>query len=132
LAGEGSSKFLARQWSIPERNIRNLACRYRLNAINGLVSKHWTFCTRFKLQVLSHLDCEPLSSRQVGGMARSTFYYQVKTSKFADQKSVMEAGIRAVYDEHKGRYGCRRIAAALSNSMARPDKHKCVPRLSKR
>ncbi|WP_442918695.1 IS3 family transposase [Limnobacter sp.] len=30
----------------------------------------------------------------------------------------MEARIRAVYDEHKGRYGYRRITAALCNSTA--------------
>ncbi|WP_407655085.1 IS3 family transposase [Acidovorax benzenivorans] len=30
----------------------------------------------------------------------------------------MEARIRTVYDEHKGRYGYRRITAALCNSMA--------------
>jgi len=62
-------------------------------------------------------------------MARSTFYYQSKRSKLADQTSVMEARIRAVHYEHKGRYGYRRITAALSNSMAKPVNHKCVQRL---
>ncbi len=41
----------------------------------------------------------------------------------------MEPWIRAVYDEHKGRYGYRRITAALCNSMAEPVNHKCVQRL---
>jgi len=41
----------------------------------------------------------------------------------------MEAKIRAVYDEHKGRYGYRRITAALCSSMAQPVNHKCVQRL---
>lgn len=41
----------------------------------------------------------------------------------------MEAKIRAIYDEHKGRYGYRRITAALCNSMADPVNHKCVQRL---
>lgn len=41
----------------------------------------------------------------------------------------MEARIRTVYDEHKGRYGYRRITAALCNSMAEPVNHKCVQRL---
>ena len=41
----------------------------------------------------------------------------------------MEARIRAVYDKHKGRYGYRRITAALCNSMAEPVNHKCVQRL---
>lgn len=41
----------------------------------------------------------------------------------------MEPKIRAIYEEHKGRYGHRRITAALSNSMAEPVNHKCVQRL---
>ena len=41
----------------------------------------------------------------------------------------MQTRIRTVYDEHKGRYGYRRITAALCNSMAQPVNHKCVQRL---
>lgn len=41
----------------------------------------------------------------------------------------MEPKIRAIYLEHKGRYGYRRITTALSNSMAEPVNHKCVQRL---
>ena len=41
----------------------------------------------------------------------------------------MEAKIRAVYDKHKGRYGYRRITAALRSSRAEPVNHKCVQRL---
>ena len=44
-------------------------------------------------------------------------------------QSAMEPRIRAVYNEHKGRYGYRRITAALCNSMAEPVNHKCVQRL---
>ncbi len=46
-----------------------------------------------------------------------------------EQQSDMEGKIRAVYDEHKGRYGYRRITAALCNSMAEAINHKCVQRL---
>jgi hypothetical protein len=42
---------------------------------------------------------------QVAGLARSTFYYQCQATQRADQQCVMEARIRTVYDEHKGRYG---------------------------
>jgi transposase-like protein len=38
----------------------------------------------------------------------------------------IEPKIRATYEEHRGRYGYRRITAALSNSMAEPVNHKCV------
>ena len=41
----------------------------------------------------------------------------------------MEVKIRAIYDEHKGRYGYRRITVALCSSMAQPVNHKCVQRL---
>ena len=66
---------------------------------------------------------------QIAGLARSTFYYQCRASQRADQQSAMEARIRTVYDEHKGRYGYRRITAVLCNSMAEPVNHKCVQRL---
>jgi putative transposase len=65
----------------------------------------------------------------VAGLARSTFYYHRQATQCADQHSAMEARIRAVYEEHKGRYGYRRITAALCNSMAQPVNHKCVQRL---
>lgn len=42
---------------------------------------------------------------QVAGLARSTFYYQCQAAQCADQQSAIEARIRTVYDEHKGRYG---------------------------
>ena len=66
---------------------------------------------------------------QVAGLARSTFYYQCQATQRVDQQSAMEARIRAVYDEHKGRYGYRRITAALSSSLAEQVNHKCVQRL---
>lgn len=63
---------------------------------------------------------------QVAGLARSTFYYQCQAILRTEQQSDMELKIRAVYDEHKGRYGYRRITAALCRSMAEPVNHKCV------
>jgi putative transposase len=66
---------------------------------------------------------------QAAGLARSTFYYQCQTTLRAEQQTDMEVKIRAVYDEHKGRYGYRRITAALCSSMAEPVNHKCVQRL---
>ena len=65
---------------------------------------------------------------QISGLARSTFYYH-RAAQRGNQQSAMEPRIHAVYDEHKGRYGYRRITAALCNSMAKPVNHKCVQRL---
>jgi transposase InsO family protein len=66
---------------------------------------------------------------QVAGLPRSRFYYQCQSAQCADQQSAMEARIRTVYGEHKGRYGYRRITAAPRNSMAQPVNHQCVQRL---
>ena len=65
----------------------------------------------------------------VAGLARSTFYYQCHAILRTEQQSEMELKIRTVYDEHKGRYGYRRITAELCRSMAEPVNHKCVQRL---
>lgn len=69
---------------------------------------------------------------QVAGLPRSTFYYQCQASQRADQQSALEARIRTVYDEHKGRYGYRRITAALCNAVVEPINHKCVQRLMRK
>lgn len=66
---------------------------------------------------------------RAAGLARSTFYYQCQAVLRDEQKSDVQAKIRAVYDKHKGRYGYRRITAALCSSMAEPVNHKCVQRL---
>jgi len=66
---------------------------------------------------------------QVADLARSTFYYQRRALERADKHSDMKARICAIYTEHKGRYGYRRIAASLCNSMAQPVNHKRVQRL---
>ena len=66
---------------------------------------------------------------QIAGIARSTFYYQCQAILRNEQQSDMEVKIRTIYDEHKGRYGYRRITAALCRSMAEPVNHKCVQRL---
>ncbi|CDW92574.1 IS150 conserved protein InsB [Thiomonas sp. CB2] len=63
------------------------------------------------------------------GLARSTFYYQCQAAQRSDRHSAMEIRIRTIYDEHKGRYGYRRITAVLCSSMAEPVNHKCVQRL---
>ncbi len=66
---------------------------------------------------------------RIAGLARSTFYYQCHAAQRANPQSAMEPKVRAIYEEHKGRYGYRRITAALCNSMAEPVNHTCVQRL---
>lgn len=50
---------------------------------------------------------------RAAGLARSTFYYQLKVLNRPDKHAGLKAGIHAVYQRHKGRYGYRRIASAL-------------------
>ncbi len=67
---------------------------------------------------------------QIAGLARSTYYYhQRQAPERATSQSAMQEKIRAVYDEHKGRYGYRRITAALRSSMTETVNHKCVQRV---
>ena len=65
---------------------------------------------------------------RAAGLARSTFYYQCNAIQRIEP-SGLEAKVRAVYGEHKGRYGYRRITAALRNSLGVSVNHKCVQRL---
>lgn len=59
---------------------------------------------------------------------RSTFFYQRRARETADGQGDLMAKIRAVYDRHKGRYGYRRITAALRQEGERVN-HKAVQRL---
>jgi transposase len=68
LDGNGGPKLLARQWSVPEEKIRSWVSHYRLHGIDGLKPKRSKYSTQFKLQVLSHQDCEQLSNRQVAAV----------------------------------------------------------------
>lgn len=61
-------------------------------------------------------------------LARSTFYYQHKVRQAVDKQAGLKARIQALYAQHKGRYGYRRITAALRLSGV-PINHKTVQRL---
>jgi transposase InsO family protein len=64
----------------------------------------------------------------VAGLSRSTFYYQVKAQQAGDKDAELKAGIAAVYERHKGRYGYRRITDELRNAGS-PINHKAVQRV---
>ena len=65
---------------------------------------------------------------KAAGMARSTFYYQHKALQVGDKYADVKARIRAIYDQHKGRYGYRRITAMLKQQGSVIN-HKTVQRL---
>ncbi|MNM91025.1 Integrase core domain protein [compost metagenome] len=49
------------------------------------------------------------------GLARSTFYYQVKCLQKPDKHAALKEVVQRVYHEEKGRYGYRRVTLAIRN-----------------
>ena len=60
-------------------------------------------------------------------MARSTFYYQRKQSLLDDKYAAIKQRIRTIYDKHHGRYGYRRVTAAM-RQLGELINHKAVQR----
>jgi transposase InsO family protein len=65
---------------------------------------------------------------KAAGLARSTFYYQLKVQGTGERHQELKARIKAVYERHKGRYGYRRITATIRQS-GQCVNHKTVQRL---
>lgn len=61
-------------------------------------------------------------------LARSTFYYQQQARQGGDRHEQLKAQIRTVFNHHRGRYGYRRVTAAV-RQMGAPVNHKTVQRL---
>lgn len=65
---------------------------------------------------------------KAAGLARSTFYYQLKVLGAGERHQELKARIKAVYERHKGRYGYRRITAVIRLAGQRVN-HKTVQHL---
>ncbi|QNB06098.1 IS3 family transposase [Herbaspirillum frisingense] len=65
---------------------------------------------------------------KIAGLARSTFYYQIKALEAGDKYAVVKSHIRKIYDRHKGRYGYRRVTDTLKQA-GQLINHKTVQRL---
>ena len=63
-------------------------------------------------------------------LARSTYYYHLKQLNQVDKDQAIKVEIQAIYDEHKGNYGYRRVTLELRN-RGRAVNHKRVQRLMK-
>ena len=63
-------------------------------------------------------------------LARSTYYYQLKQLDGLDKDKELKTKIQAIYSEHKGNYGYRRIHLELRNRGFVVN-HKKVQRLMK-
>lgn len=67
---------------------------------------------------------------KVAGLARSTFYYQQGLLGVSDKYADLKCRIRVLFERHKGRYGYRRITAAIRQAGELVN-HKTVQRLMK-
>jgi putative transposase len=65
---------------------------------------------------------------QLAQIPRSTYYYWVKTFERPDKDAGLKARITAIYHEHQGRYGYRRITYQLHNEGCSVN-HKKVQRI---
>ena len=65
---------------------------------------------------------------QAADLSRSTFYYQIKMQEASDKHALLKSRIRKIYDQHKGRYGYRRVTDTLRNAGELIN-HKTVQRL---
>jgi len=63
-------------------------------------------------------------------LARSTYYYQLKQLNGVDKDQELKTEIQAIYNDHKGNYGYRRIHLELRNRGYAVN-HKKVQRLMK-
>jgi transposase InsO family protein len=67
---------------------------------------------------------------KISGLARSTFYYHEKMLQVGDKAAELKAQVAAIYAQNKGRYGYRRITAAM-RQLGHVINHKAVQRLMK-
>ena len=67
---------------------------------------------------------------EIARLARSTYYYQLKQLDGVDKDQELKTEIQAIYNNHKGNYGYRRIHLELRN-RGHIINHKKVQRLMK-
>lgn len=65
---------------------------------------------------------------EIVGLPRGTFYYQLAVQSAEDKYADLKQHIHDIYRRHKGRYGYRRIAAAILHAGTLVN-HKKVSRL---
>jgi len=83
-----------------------------------------------KAQIVQELRQQhPLAALlKFAGLARSTFYAQLKALLSGDKYASVKKSISSIYASHKGRYGYRRITAAI-RQVGHIINHKTVQRL---
>ncbi|WP_141548607.1 IS3 family transposase, partial [Bacillus toyonensis] len=98
--------------------------------VECLSSKQGTITKQDKVKVLFELKAEfPIHALiKLACIPRSTYYYWLKKRNAPDKDAEIKALIQTIYNEHKGRYGYRRIRDELMN-RGYPINHKKVQRI---
>ncbi|MDN4493792.1 IS3 family transposase [Ureibacillus aquaedulcis] len=123
---EGSTEALQariKQLEMENEYLKKLGC---LSSKQGKITKH------DKAQVVFELRHKyPVKALvKFAGLVRSTYYDLVKKMSRPDQDADLKAEIKAIYEEHEGRYGYRRIRDELVNRGQKVN-HKKVQRIMK-
>ncbi|MGG5735649.1 IS3 family transposase [Bacillus cereus group sp. IBL03679] len=100
--------------------------------VECLSSKQTEVTKKDKAQVVYELRHQfPVQSLLVlANIPRSTYYYWLKNAKRPDPDADLKVLIQAVYHEHEGRYGYRRIRDELTNRGHKIN-HKKIQRIMK-
>ena len=100
--------------------------------VECLSSKQTEVTKKDKAKVVYELRHQfPVQSLLVlANIPRSTYYYWLKNAKRPDSDADLKVLIQAVYHEHEGRYGYRRIRDELTNRGHKIN-HKKIQRIMK-
>ncbi|ENB9405695.1 IS3 family transposase, partial [Bacillus cereus] len=100
--------------------------------VECLSSKQGKITKQDKAQVVYELrhEFQVKELVRLAGIPRSTYYFYVKQMDRIDPDADLKVEIKAIYDEHEGRYGYRRIRDELVNRN-RIVNHKKVQRIMK-
>lgn len=99
-----------------------------LKKVECLSSKQGEITKQDKAQVIYELRHEfPVKELlQLAKIPRSTYYYWIKQFNRSDQNAEVKELIQAIYDEHDGRYGYRRIRYELMNRGHKVNHKRCI------
>ncbi|GGM32403.1 hypothetical protein GCM10009425_48610 [Pseudomonas asuensis] len=127
---DGSADVQRTQQELTDEIVRLQLENAYLKKARSSGSKQAALSTREKTQIVIELRQHyPLACLlKAAGLARSTFYYQSKALAVADKYADLKSTIKTLFERHKGRYGYRRITAALRNQGALVN-HKTIQRL---
>ncbi|MED3795513.1 IS3 family transposase [Niallia alba] len=101
-----------------------------LKKLKSLSSKQGKITKQDKVQVIYELRHEfpVVKLVKLAGIPHSTYYYMIKQRNLPDSDASLKEEITSIFNEHKGRYGYRRIRDELQN-RGKKINHKKVQRI---